>query len=102
MTWELQEGEGGAVRFKLAGPRKGAWTHTSVDSVPPEYAPVFTNWDLPGGIPTTMYGNADFISTAWTSGFGTVVNGLFEFRIIGSSPKIILFTASGYAAQWDG
>ena len=90
MSWQIESGDEGLIRAILSSVRKGAWTHSSVASTPPEFTPVFTNWDLPGGIPTTMYGDADFIATAWPSGWGATLNGAFIYRVAGSDPTLIL------------
>ena len=102
MSWQIESGDEGLIRAILSSVRKGAWTHSSVASTPPEFTPVFTNWDLPGGIPTTMYGDADFIATAWTSGWGTTLNGAFIYRVAGSDPTLIIATTGGYVGRWTG
>lgn len=101
-AWQVQDGEEGQIRLVLPSVRRGAWTHSSIESVPPEFTPVFTHWDLPGGVPTTMYGDSDFIATAWTSGWGSTLNGAFIYRVAGSDPVLIITTTGGYAGQWTG
>ena len=99
MAFETQAWQEGGSKYVIPVLNKGAWTHSSALSTPPGFAPVMTNFDLPGDIPTTMYGNSDFIATAWT-GAATKVLGFAERRIAGSTTAYLLFLDDGTAWVW--
>ena len=99
MAFQQTQTPEGEVAFSIPSLHKGAWTHASPLSTPDGYAPVMTNFDLPAGIPTTMYGDSDFIATAWT-GASTKAVGFAERRIPGSTTAYILALNDGTVWVW--
>jgi len=98
---QVSQDEQGFVRFSVLSLAKGAWTHLSPLSTPEGFAPTFTNFDLPGGIPTSMYGDSDFIATAWPAAWGNATL-LCKRKIAGSDPTTILAGIGGYVGYWTG
>src|SRR3990167_3883315 len=101
MAFQVTSGQDGKAVYTIHDVKRGAWTHASPLSTPDGFVPVMTNFDLPGGIPTSMFGNVAFIPTAWPNDSG-VVNLLCDRRVAGSEPTIILATTAGIVYYWTG
>ncbi len=79
MSFILHPHEDGRLEFVIDKLSKGVWSHASPLSAPPGFAPVMTNWDVPGGIPTTMVGDEVFLNAAYTA--GATINLLTDRRL---------------------
>ncbi|MFA5354462.1 MAG: hypothetical protein WC291_09545 [Thermodesulfovibrionales bacterium] len=86
MAFAVRSAEDGMQEFTIQDVKKGAWTHASPLSTPPGFAPAITNWDLPGGVPTTMNGDEVFLDGAYAAG---TVNLLCDRRTISAQNYIL-------------
>jgi len=96
----VQAGPDNTSRFVIGPPTRGAWTHASPLSVPEGYAPVVTNFDVTGGILTSMPGNGVFLNAAYAP-TDTGINLLCERRTTAGTTYLCA-TASGLVRYWTG
>lgn len=93
--------EAGQHSFTIPTVSKGLWSNRSILSMPPGHVPNIINFDLDGGIPTSMKGDADFIATAWPND-GGVINLLTYHRSAAGVTTYILATTAGIVYYWTG
>jgi hypothetical protein len=106
---QAAEGQDGQLDFTIPTVAKGLWSNRSILSMAPGFVPGISNFDLDGGIPTSMKGDADMFlddagspaGVAWPNDGGTV-NLLTYHRSATGTTTYILGTTAGIIYYWIG
>ena len=90
----------GQITFSLDSVTKGMWSWPSPTGAPEGFVSLLKNLDLPGGMPTSMYGDSVFIDTAYAA--ASTVTLATTRKIIGSDPTPVIATSLGNVLYWTG
>lgn len=90
----------GLVTFTIDDVTKGTWAWPSPAGLADGYVPLMKNIDLPGGMPTSMYGDALLIDVVYDA--AATITLATTRKAVGVDPTIVIGDSLGNILYWSG